>query len=73
MKRLGKMCNTLSRDEVMERLDFALKSAGIGAYGWDLPEGIMRWDTQMYVLFGLEPGVRATGEIADRTRNRESR
>src|ERR1700680_2182004 len=50
------MCDTLSRDEVVERLDFALKSARIGAYGWDLPEGIMRWDTQMYALFGLEPG-----------------
>jgi hypothetical protein len=62
-----------TRDEVMGRLDFALKSAGIGAYGWDLPEGIMRWDTQMYVLFGLEPGHGRRGKIADPIRNRESR
>ena len=40
----------------MEQLDFALKSAGMGVYSWDLLEGIMRWDTQMYALFGLEPG-----------------
>ena len=39
----------------MEELDFALKSGGMGAYGWDLLEGIMRWDTQMYALFGLQP------------------
>jgi len=46
----------LSRDESVEQLDFALKSAGMGVYSWDLLEGIMRWDTQMYALFGLEPG-----------------
>ena len=46
----------LSRDESVEQLDFALQSAGMGVYSWDLLEGIMRWDTQMYALFGLEPG-----------------
>ena len=50
------MSNMLSRDESVEQLDFALKSAGMGVYSWDLLEGIMRWDTQMYALFGLEPG-----------------
>ena len=49
------MSNMLSKDELSERLDFALKAVGMGAYGWDLAEGIMRWDTQMYALFGLEP------------------
>jgi PAS domain-containing protein len=48
------MSNMLSRDESVEQLDFALKSAGMGVYSWDLLEGIMRWDTQMYALFGLE-------------------
>ena len=50
------MSNMLSRDESVEQLDFAMKSAGMGVYSWDLLEGIMRWDTQMYALFGLEPG-----------------
>ena len=50
------MCNMLSRDELVEELDFALKSAGMAAYRWDLAEGVMRWDAQMYALFGLEPG-----------------
>ena len=50
------MCNMLSRDELVEELDFALKSAGMAAYRWDLAERIMRWDAQMYALFGLEPG-----------------
>ena len=49
------MSNILSRDEFVEELDFALKSAGMAGYRWDLVEGIMRWDTQMYALFGLEP------------------
>ena len=50
------MSDVLSRDELVEQLDFALKSAGMGACSWDLREGIMRWDTQMHALFGLEPG-----------------
>src|ERR1700692_4139527 len=50
------MSNMLSRDESVEELDFALKSAGMGVYRWYLLEGIMRWDIQMYALFGLEPG-----------------
>ena len=50
------MSKMLSRDESVEQLDFALKTAGMGVYSWDLLEGIMRWDTQMYALFGLEPG-----------------
>ncbi|MBV8142701.1 MAG: response regulator [Verrucomicrobia bacterium] len=42
----------LSKDELF----FMLQSAGIGTYRWDVPEGIMQWDTQMCVLFGLLPG-----------------
>ncbi|MBV9642068.1 MAG: response regulator [Verrucomicrobia bacterium] len=41
----------LSRDDLL----FTLKSAGIGTYHWDLTTGIMRWDTQMCVLFGFQP------------------
>jgi len=29
-----KMTNMISRDELVERLDFALKAAGMGSYGW---------------------------------------
>jgi two-component system sensor histidine kinase/response regulator len=47
-----KMSNMLSRDELV----FALKWAGIGTYDWNVREEIMRWDTQMYALFGLERG-----------------
>src|SRR5208282_6493102 len=50
------MSNMLSKDELVEALDFALKAGGMGAYSWDLSEGIMRWDSQMYALFGLRPG-----------------
>ena len=46
------MSDILSRDELI----FPLKSVGIGTYEWDVLEGIMRWDAQMYVLFGLDPG-----------------
>lgn len=44
------MSNMLSRNELV----FALKWAGIGTYDWNVREEIMRWDTQMYALFGLE-------------------
>jgi PAS domain-containing protein len=50
------MSNILSRDELVGELEFALNSTGAAAYRWDLAEGTMRWDTEMYALFGLEPG-----------------
>jgi PAS domain-containing protein len=45
-----------SRDDLIGQLDFALKTAGMGAYTWDLVEGTMHWEAQMYSLFGVEPG-----------------
>ena len=42
--------SNMPRDDLV----FPLNSAGIGTYEWDVLEGIMRWDTQMYALFGLE-------------------
>jgi two-component system sensor histidine kinase/response regulator len=39
-----------------EESAFPLNSAGIGTFEWEVLEGIMRWDTQMYELFGLERG-----------------
>ena len=42
--------SNMPRDDLV----FPLYSAGIGTYEWDVLEGIMRWDTQMYALFGLE-------------------
>ena len=41
-----------TRDELV----FPLNSAGIGTFEWDVLEAIMRWDTQMHTLFGLESG-----------------
>ena len=44
------MSNMLTRDALV----LALNSAGIGTYEWDVLEAIMRWDTRMCALFGLE-------------------
>jgi two-component system, sensor histidine kinase and response regulator len=41
-----------TRDELV----FPVNSAGIGTFDWDVLEAVMRWDTQMYTLFGLERG-----------------
>src|SRR5580692_5407274 len=46
------MSNMRTRDELV----FPLNSAGIGTFEWDVLQAIMRWDTQMYTLFGLEQG-----------------
>src|SRR5271166_2685901 len=46
------MSNILTKDEPI----FPLNSAGIGTYEWSVLEGNMRWDNQMYALFGLERG-----------------
>ena len=46
------MTNMLTRDQLV----FPLNSAGIGTFELDVLKGIMQWDTQMYALFGLEPG-----------------
>jgi two-component system, sensor histidine kinase and response regulator len=48
-----KMSHLLTKDELV----FSLNSAGIGTYEWDVLEANMRWDLQMYTLFGLERGV----------------
>ena len=36
---------------------FSLNSAGIGTCEWAVTERTMQWDSQMHVLFGLEPGL----------------
>ena len=46
-----------SRDELLERLQFILKSVRIGAVEWDLTAGTMLWDARMHELFGVEPGT----------------
>ena len=45
-----------SRDELLERLNFVLKSARIGAFDCDLVSGTMLWDGGMHELFGVKPG-----------------
>jgi two-component system, sensor histidine kinase and response regulator len=45
-----------SRDELLERLRFALKSARMGAFECDIAGGTMWWDAQMHELFGLKAG-----------------
>ena len=37
-----------------ERLNLALKAAGIGT--WSISDGQIQWDDDMYPLFGLKPG-----------------
>src|ERR1700722_633610 len=44
-----------SKDELLKRLNFALKSAGMGAFDCDLSLGTMSWDLRMHELFGVEP------------------
>jgi two-component system, sensor histidine kinase and response regulator len=51
------MSDIPSRHEAMEHLEFALKSAGMGAWVWDLGEENMRWDAQMHSLFQLAQGT----------------
>jgi PAS domain S-box-containing protein len=36
---------------------FSLYSAGIGTCEWDVTARTMQWDSQMHLLFGLEPGL----------------
>ena len=45
----------LSRDELIERLNFVLKSARIGFFDWDVASGTMRWEGHLS-LFGIQPG-----------------
>ena len=39
-----------------ERLDLAVRSAGIGIWDWDIQRNEIIWDDQMYALYGLQPG-----------------
>ena len=48
--------NIPSKDELLERLNFALKSARMGAFDCDLAGGAMLWDARMHELFGVAPG-----------------
>ncbi|MFA4965215.1 MAG: PAS domain S-box protein [Thermoleophilia bacterium] len=42
--------------ESRERLDFVLKSAGVGAWDWDIATGVSRWDETVVDLYGMPPG-----------------
>ncbi|MBV9999605.1 MAG: response regulator [Verrucomicrobia bacterium] len=51
------MTDTLSsQDQLPERLNLALQTAGLGEWAWDLPNGRVRWDYRMHALCGLAPG-----------------
>jgi PAS domain S-box-containing protein len=41
-----------------ERLRWALEGYGGGAWDWDLVDGCAWWSTEMYALWGVEPGTR---------------
>lgn len=43
--------------ESEERLNLALKAAGLGTWYWDVAEDRIVWDDQMCLLSGLEPGT----------------
>lgn len=43
--------------ESEERLNLALKAAGLGTWYWDVAEDRIVWDDQMCLLCGLEPGT----------------
>ena len=49
------MTSTRSNSE-QDRLSFALSSAGMGTWDWDVPAGAIWWDERMHTLFGLVPG-----------------
>lgn len=42
--------------EADQRLNLALKSAGIGTWDWNVGEDVVVWDDFMHPLFGFDPG-----------------
>jgi len=49
-----------------QRIALIARTAGIGTWEWDLPEGTSRWDEQMFLLRGLTPQAQAPA-IAEMT------
>jgi PAS domain S-box-containing protein len=47
--------DAIPTDELLERLNFALKSARLGTFTYDFPTGIMHWDARMHELLGVGP------------------
>lgn len=47
-------------EDMSERLALALESAGLGSWQLDLADDTIRWDTQMYHLYGEEECVAPT-------------
>ncbi|MBW0000043.1 MAG: response regulator [Verrucomicrobia bacterium] len=45
-----------SVEELLNRLQFALASAGLGECHWDLPDGRVNLDDRAHAYFGLAPG-----------------
>jgi PAS domain S-box-containing protein len=43
--------------ESRERLDFVLRSAEVGAWDWDIPSDVVKWDETVVALYGMTPGV----------------
>ncbi len=41
--------------DATDRVALITRSAGIGTWEWDLPDGASRWDEQMFTLRGLAP------------------
>ncbi|MCB9014900.1 MAG: PAS domain S-box protein [Lentimicrobiaceae bacterium] len=38
---------------LLERIDLATKSAGLGIWDWDITNNSLQWDEQMYMLYGI--------------------
>jgi two-component system, sensor histidine kinase and response regulator len=44
----------LTRDELVEHINFVLRTARIGLFDWDITSGRMRWEGRVYDLFGIQ-------------------
>jgi PAS domain S-box-containing protein len=47
----------LALKESKKKLDQALESGKIGVWEWDIPTGVVKWDSRMETMFGMEPGT----------------
>ncbi len=45
-----------TRDELRKRLSIATEAAGVGVWDWDVVNNILKWDDQMFRLYGLSKG-----------------
>ncbi|MDQ3369117.1 MAG: GAF domain-containing protein, partial [Myxococcota bacterium] len=52
--------------ELRRQLDVAQALTHMGSWDWNLTTGVIRWSTELYRIYGLEPGSRAiTRELVE--------